>query len=212
MIDYYVKTYDDCFIVSEEWLSIEDYQFKVLILTAVLAENNLAFRGSLKTMRDWLGLKESANTNNKLKEAIENLTDQGYISYLKDGRTYTITLLNRCRKDKKIEYIRKEWVNVIKHYKNQDILNTFKTSWLTVLKVFIYIFANQSKRIFTAEKIAADLNISDSTVYDCWKILKNCCLDGVDLIFHTITDHTPGSSFYQTIGTEITAGIAFTKL
>lgn len=33
-----------------EWMGTEDYELKILMLVSLLAENNLAFRGSLKTM------------------------------------------------------------------------------------------------------------------------------------------------------------------
>lgn len=33
-----------------EWLSIDDYQLKIMMLISVLAENDLAFRGSIPSI------------------------------------------------------------------------------------------------------------------------------------------------------------------
>ena len=56
-----------------EWLTREDYQFKLLVLLAVLADSKLAYRGTLADMCDFLGVaRGNSRTNMKIKEAIES--------------------------------------------------------------------------------------------------------------------------------------------
>jgi hypothetical protein len=48
-----------------EWLLRQKYEFKILTLIAVLADNNLAYRGTLKDMCEFFGVKSGDSTNNK---------------------------------------------------------------------------------------------------------------------------------------------------
>ena len=57
MINDITDMFTDNINVSKQWLEdLVDYQIKILLLTSVLADNNLAFRGTLKTMCEWLGI------------------------------------------------------------------------------------------------------------------------------------------------------------
>ena len=60
----------DSIIFFEEWLTADDYELKILVLTSVLAENNLAYRGTLADLRRWLGLSSSTPNNNNIKNAL----------------------------------------------------------------------------------------------------------------------------------------------
>ena len=66
--------------ISKQWIDdLKDYQIKVLLLTSVLADNNLAFRGTLKTMCEWLGIDSCTNNNKRIKQSLQNLSNNGYI-------------------------------------------------------------------------------------------------------------------------------------
>jgi hypothetical protein len=43
--------------IDTEWLTVKNYEFKILVMIACLAENHLAFRGKLKDMCEFLGVK-----------------------------------------------------------------------------------------------------------------------------------------------------------
>ena len=36
--------------IEKDWITVENYQFKILVMIAALAENHLAYRGKLKDM------------------------------------------------------------------------------------------------------------------------------------------------------------------
>lgn len=140
---------------EKEWLSMEKYDFKILTLIAVLAQNGLAYRGKLKDMCEFLGVANQTNNKNKIKEAIENLQKDGYIYCIKDGQTYTLTLQVRAERDRQIIRIKKQWVAMIKDVKG--------AAWDTILRVWLYLIDNHKEIIRNAD-IATDLNISVSTV------------------------------------------------
>ena len=63
-----------------EWLQRQKYEFKILTLIAVLADNNLAYRGTLKDMCEFFGVKSGDSRNNaNIKAAIQKLEADGLL-------------------------------------------------------------------------------------------------------------------------------------
>ena len=61
---------------EKDWLSVEKFEFKLLTLITVLADNHLAYRGTLSDMCSFLGLAtRNSRTNQAIKAAILNLAD-----------------------------------------------------------------------------------------------------------------------------------------
>ena len=61
---------------EKDWLNVEKLEFKLLTLITVLADNHLAYRGTLSDMCSFLGLAtQNYRTNQKIKAAIQNLAD-----------------------------------------------------------------------------------------------------------------------------------------
>ena len=52
----YANLQDDEAGFEKEWLKLEKYNFKLLTLVAVLAQNHLAYRGTVAEMCDYLGI------------------------------------------------------------------------------------------------------------------------------------------------------------
>ncbi len=169
IIDLSEELFNDLIPFSTEWLNVEDYEFKLLVLTSVLAENNLAYRGTLKAISEWLGISPCAKNNAKIKEAINSLCEKGYLFYKLDGRTWTLTISEKGMKDKQIVNVRKIWVNVIKEFKS----DYYKVSWIKVLKVFIYVYSIKEGTLIKTDNIATDLGISKSTVSTALRALEN---------------------------------------
>lgn len=162
---------------AQEWLQTTDYELKILLLTSMLAENNLAYRGTLATMCEWLGIKtSSSNNNNNIKKALETLQEKEYIFYKVDGRTYTISISNKGLKNKKIVYIRKEWLKTLKNYKKEEN-NYISIGWHNLIKVFIYIYSNDFKESVRLKDIAEQLNISTKTLSNALNVIVETKLD-----------------------------------
>ena len=174
--------------VSRQWLDdLIDYQIKILLLTSVLADNNLAFRGTLKTMCEWLGIKSSGNNNKKIKQCLQNLSSNGYIFYKVEGRTHHVSISNKGLKNKQIYKVRKKWIEVFKKYCKEDKDKTFSIDWIKVLRVFIYIYYSKDQ-IVTVQKIAQITNTSDQTVSTALKAILACDLKGVRIEKEVIKD------------------------
>ena len=95
--------------------------------------------------------------------AIESLAAAGFITHKSQGRTQTLTVIP---KDTEIPLPR-AWVeSVIRHdYSGQNV------AFAQVLKVFAWIVRNKDI-ITTNDMIAADLNISASTVVSAKNVLE----------------------------------------
>ena len=148
---------------DKEWLSMEKYDFKILTLIAVLAENKLAYRGKIKDMCEFLGVAAgNSRTNRAIKDAIEKLEKEEYIDVIKRGQIYTLTL--RDNRSRTIIKIQKKWIAIVKS------LNGKQNSWDTILRVWLYLIDNQ-REIITTKDIAADLQLSEKTIGNVKKIL-----------------------------------------
>ena len=191
MIDLRDK-FTDNINISRQWLDeLKDYQIKILLLTSVLADNNLAFRGTLKTMCEWLGIDSCTNNNKRIKQSLQNLSNNGYIFYKVEGRTHHVSISNKGLKNKQIYKVRKKWIEVFKKYCKEDKDKDFSIDWIKVLRVFIYIYYSHDE-IVTAQKIAQITNTSDQTVNKALKAILACNLKGLRIEKETIKD-----SFYD---------------
>ena len=188
MINDIRDMFTDNINVSRQWLDdLMDYQIKILLLTSVLADNNLAFRGTLKTMCEWLGIKSNTNNNKRIKQCLQNLSNNGYIFYKVEGRTHHVSISNKGVKNKQIYKVRKKWIEVFKKYCKEDKDKTFSIDWIKVLRVFIYIYYSKDQ-IVTAQKIAQITNTSNQTVSNALKAISACDLKGVRIEKDVIKD------------------------
>lgn len=143
---------------EKEWLKMEKYDFKILTLMAVLAESNLAYRGKIKDMCDFLGVKTGqSRTNKAIKEAIDKLEKEGYIGVIRDKQIYTLTLRVKAEKDRKIIRIQKKWIQMARDSKTKG------ASWDNVLRVWLYLIDNK-KEIITNADIADALDMDSKMV------------------------------------------------
>lgn len=187
MIDLPDK-FTDNINISRQWLDeLKDYQIKILLLTSILADNNLAFRGTLKTMCEWLGIKSCTNNNKKIKQCLQNLSNNGYIFYKVEGRTHHVSISNKGLKNKQIYKVRKKWIEVFKKYCKENKDKDFSIDWIKVLRVFIYIYYSHDE-IVTVQKIAQITNTSDQTVNKALKAILACDLKGVCIEKEVIKD------------------------
>ena len=215
MIDLENVFEEDNISISKEWLEdIEDYQLKILLLTSVLADNSLAFRGTLKTMCEWLGIQSCTVNNRKIKEALQNLSDKGYIFYKVEGRTHHVSISNKGMKNKKVYKVRKIWIEAFKNY--NKIADKSKTvDWLKILRVFIYLYYLKADEIVTLEKIANITEISVETARKALIAILACDLKGLHIEKNIIKDKwedEKGNIYWRTKGQEISIFINFDDL
>ena len=151
-----------------EWLLRQKYEFKILTLIAVLADNNLAYRGTLNDMCDFFGVRSNDSRNRRsIKAAIDQLETDGLLKHIEDGKTLTLTLSKKGEQRKRVIRIQKEWVEIAKNYKSEE--NSI--SWMNLLKVWLYLIDNKEEVIKTSA-VAEELNLSKDSVTRAKKALE----------------------------------------
>ena len=141
-------------------------QFKILTMIVLLADNHLAYRGTLTDMCKFLDVaSRDSRTNAKIKTAIENLEKSGKIKTIKDGNTWTLTLAKKAERDKQIIRIRKDWITALRECDKCGV------DWSASLKVWLY-FIEHGNEITTNEKMREELALSESTIVKAKKVLS----------------------------------------
>ena len=59
----------DTIQIAEEWLELKKYDFKILVITTVLADEKRAFRGKLSVLCEYLEIGNSSANKNKIKSS-----------------------------------------------------------------------------------------------------------------------------------------------
>ena len=162
----YANLQDDEAGFEKEWLKLEKYNFKLLTLVAVLAQNHLAYRGTVAEMCDNLGIDNQTKNRRAITTAIAQLEEKGMVKTILDNnKVYTITLSVKAEKKKDVIVIQKKWIEMVQGLKGG-------VSWDNVLRVWLYLIANEEE-IITSKKIAADLGMKKSMVDRIKIILVN---------------------------------------
>ena len=163
----YANLQDDEAGFEKEWLKLEKYNFKLLTLVAVLAQNHLAYRGTVAEMCDYLGIDNQTKNRRAITTAIAQLEEKGMVKTILDNnKVYTITLSVKAEKKKDVIVIQKKWIEMVQGLKSRGV------SWDNVLRVWLYLIANEEE-IITSKKIAADLGISERKVARIKDVLVN---------------------------------------
>lgn len=179
-----------------EWLVRQKYEFKILTLIAVLADNNLAYRGTLKDMCEFFGVKPGdSRTNNQIKAAITKLEADGLLKQIVDGRTFTLTLSKKGEQRKRVIRIQKEWVEIAKNYKSEE--NSI--SWMNLLKVWLYLIDNKKEIIRTSE-IAEELDLKPDSIKRAKKALDK----DIQTIVNKRKTIVSANGGYRCLGSSIT--------
>lgn len=148
-------------------------------------------------MCEFFGVKSRDSRNNSnIKDAITSLENDGLLKSIIDGRTYTLTLSKKAEKGKDVIRIQKRWVEIAKQYKSE--IPGKSVSWLSLLKVWLFIIHNRSK-LTTSKDIGNALGLSESTVNHAKRALlrdiqainstrETTCVDGCYHCFGSIID------------------------
>lgn len=147
-------------VFYKEWLALPKDQFRILLHLA----RNGSFRGNLSDLCRYFSLDPQDKTRKALRRSIEELAEGGYIEYGKSGRTYT---LKPIPKEKEIK-LACGWVDEIISRKPYSV----SVSAEAVIKVLLWL-QDYGSEIFTNDIIAADLDLSVSTLNCAKKVLND---------------------------------------
>lgn len=150
--------------LNQDWTYIQNYEFKLLITVAILAEDHLAFWGRMEDICTFLGIKERTSTRDDIRKALSNLQSRNQLIVTEKNGYYTLsldpTILTASNKQL---VVKKSWINTIKDYKSSD--KNKSVSWENTLRVFLYLCdGSHTSKPLSYATIAADLNISPKIV------------------------------------------------
>ena len=148
---------NEIIITKPNWLKLEDYQFKILVLVKMLSTNEeqTTYSGTLQDMRKWLNLGQSSKNNKCIDNAIQELKKNNIIDYSTKGRTYNISIIDEIKENEllSIKKIAKADVNTIRNY----VIDNNKRILANMLKIFI--FAQDNETVITYANLGLLLNI-----------------------------------------------------
>ena len=156
--------------IDTDWLTVKNYEFKILVMIACLAENHLAFRGKLKDMCRFLGVGNTTSNTTKIKEAIAALEAKGDIKILVEGHTWTLTLSVKAERKDKIKRIKNAYIQAIQSYEPVDKEDS--VAWENILKVLVYLCADK-REVKRYDEIAKALSMTEKTAKRAVKALIN---------------------------------------
>lgn len=126
-----------------------------------------SFQGSLAQICRNLSMASGqAKTNNSLKESIEFLTSNGFISCERKGNTY---ILNVIPKGKELK-ISRQWAEDVLYVRG---LAEGNVSWEVTLKVLLWIYNRNPMELTTNFEISAAINASESSIVDAKNVLRD---------------------------------------
>ena len=183
-------------IFYREWLPLPKAEFNIL---AMLAEQGGSFSGCYSDMCRYLGVTPQNRNRQALQTAIENLTLSGYITHESRGRTQTLKVVPKATEIP----LPRLWVqSVIRHdYSSESV------AFAQVLKVFVWITGNEAD-IVTNDMIAAELNISASTVVSAKNVLER---EYENITKKRISEKL-GENFFRDLGQELRTNAWWTNI
>lgn len=144
---------DEYITFYREWLSLDKRDFRILTMLADIG----SFRGNLTALCQYLSLSPGQKkTNAALRESIETLTSNGYITSALTGRTYQLAIIP---KEQPIKVARRWFDDVMKADSFSEIV-----SWEMVVKTLVWISGNPLGDLVVNDGIAAELNTSVDTL------------------------------------------------
>lgn len=190
--------------IERDWLEVESYQFKILIMIACLAQEKKAFRGTLSDMRKFLGISKGGSANARIKTAINTLVKREKIKVLVEDDIWTLTLSTKAERDSKVIKIKNAYINAIQNYKTES---EDAVAWDTVLKVLIFLWTD-TKEIRRYSEIAKLLSIGEHTVKRAVKALTTIYFDNL-IIEKKLAWYKDFNGEWKVVGNKYSVGYDF---
>ena len=183
-------------VFYREWLPLPKAEFNIL---AMLAEQGGSFSGNYSDMMDYFHVSQQQNNRRAIRSAVESLATTGFITHKSQGRTQTLKVIPKATEIP----LPRLWVqSVIRHdYSGESV------AFAQVLKVFAWIAHNEMP-IVTNDMIAADLNISASTVVSAKNVLER---EYENITKKRISEKL-GENFFRNLGQELRTNAWWTNI
>lgn len=213
----------DAIRMRYEWImrDIETYEFKILVMVAVLKENNVAFDGTIDNMCEWLGVSKIRKNKDKIELALNSLQSKGLILQTVKKNRRIVYITQDGMVDDIVVKVRKEWIAAFKRYNRDDngkVINANRSvDWINTLKVFIFICGYpltaegslfEGETVYTNALIATKLNIPERTVKRAIKALIECETPLLKIERHMMKYKTLNNE-WRNIGSRFDLGVKF---
>lgn len=156
----------DDIIISDDSLKLMNVNF--LVFLAIVTTPMLVFRGSFEEFLIYVGAKPTKKNILALKGALNELEEEGYISYTLDKTdlNYFVAALYR-----KVEEKMHIGINMIRTCKKIAVENN-KRSWVPLLKTWLGIQMMAQKESFRIETLESITGLSAYQVRESRKLLE----------------------------------------
>lgn len=183
-------------IFYREWLPLPKAEFNIL---AMLAEQGGSFSCNYSDMCRYLGVTPQNRNRQTLQIAIESLSSTGFIRHENRGRTQILTVIPKATEIP----LPRSWVQSVIHhdYSSESV------AFAQVLKVFAWIAQNEMP-VVTNDMMAADLNISPSTVVSAKNVLER----EYENITKRKVSEKRGENIFRTLGQELRTSAWWTEI
>lgn len=177
-------------VLYREWLPLDKKEFRILAMLADKGE----FTGNLSDMCRYFSLTPQTRNRNQLRESIQKLSQLGFIEHKISGNTYTLRAIPKAEKIP----VYRRWADPIMahNYSSEPV------AWEQVIKVFAWIVGNKAP-VVTNDEIAADINISVSTIGSAKNVLEH----EFSAILRDIEKEKRIDSSFRNVGQRLTAKI-----
>ena len=166
------------------WLSLPKAEFKMLVMIADIGQN----LGNASDLCKYFNRSPQSKNKKPLRKALKSLAEQNIIDLKKQKNDYVATLLNPISQENEVSIKRKYVTEILHHNYKQKVAEA------TVLKVYIWLL-NNGKFIFTNRQISECIGVSESTVTEAKKALKELGAFEIDKI--TVKE---GEQYYRCVG------------
>jgi hypothetical protein len=147
----------------------------------------------------YLGVTPQSRNRNTLRAAIEELTQNRFISCESRGRNHHLTVIPKATEIR----LPRLWVQSVIHHD----YSSEAVAFAPVLKVFIWI-AHNDLSVVTNSMIAEDLNVSVSTVVNAKNVLER---EYQNITKRKVSEKI-GNDIFRNLGQELTAGAWWTEI
>lgn len=131
----------DVVYFDKKCFGLNKSEMKLLSIITVLADNNLAYRGTIVEIARLMGYKAKkidAKTRDIIRQAISSLEAQNLIKTILDIDTYTLTLSRTAENERYIK-VNKRWIKDVIELLNKE---KFGIDWGNIIQVLLYITDN----------------------------------------------------------------------
>ena len=179
-----------------EWLPLPKAEFNIL---AMLAEQGGSYSGNYSDICRYLGVTPQNRNRQNLQAALSSLAATGFIRHESLGRTQILTIIPKATEIP----LPRLWVqSVIRHdYSSESV------AFAQVLKLFAWIAHNEMP-VVTNGEIAADLNVSPSTVVSAKNVLER----EYECITKKRISEKMRENFYRNLGQELRTNAFWTEI